>query len=1111
MAYPPKKRTTATAARPTDWVALAPLGAVAAFAGLTVLQLPGLLGAWIIMWAASFTAQPPVLTGPKNSRGFPEAAGPGEKAKQQRYEQWRGLRTLLPTPATPGKPLPLVWLVSWPAAVLAYTLPAQFSIEDGWAVSGGWITVLRLVNAFFCYQVVNQVPAAARKASGAPPVNLQAVSRDRLPVVLLAAGVGGWAGWWLAGKGLSGLSQWAWAAQHDLAVQPAMLGRVAAAVVAGLLAVMVMLGEESSAGWKTRQARQQIWGPLWGQLKIDPPPSLVATSSDGDWVFDVFVCPAGATPVVGLADKIRTMHPDGTFIGFQTDSRDPQKLVALICTSRTLPDLGGCDADGARHLLAYGLARVGEQMGTTAIRVGRVEPLDEDGQAWQAQVGGVPWTVLREAWADSLAQACQTDILVDDSDQTPGLLAGVLDQPDDAWRDPATAGRVEWLRYENWWRGVWRETLKQTVNPPTAHHGLHEQRFLNNGQPVWRDGFQIRRGLQFADYLGIDSKLATALQEQFVTVTGHPARPGSGERHPQLVVVIHTKLPPPTIDRLTPATSQPDGSGWVIAGWINRAFDAAKLARPEVIDATCLTRREGAQLWQIGVQLFGGNTLGMVRAATGSLLSALGIPYLRVTRGQSDSQITVVAGGPPENAFFIHGTTPAMLAGLDWEQAWLDAGVASPSKQTPQLAGSTTMPHNDLVTVLDFNLPPDGISLPKIKGAIPKLQGITGNTWIDAAAGPGGPSTLRIMCAKKFPLPDLAPYQVNLATRGVPFATGIDGQVVEWLPDEAPHLLIGGTTGAGKSGFVQTMMAGDIRHNHEIVVIDLSKGAADFQVFMPWVRASATTLPDGLGLIKAVYAEVKRRKDLNAQYGAASYLDLPAEIRPPLLVVFFDEFSDITKQDQPGQSSDDINLEQARKATIAENRQKQLIGTYVSRIAAEARSAGVSLKLSTQLLKADMLDKLPGASDLKINLSRVLLGNPNYGIRQAMLNHPDSTPSVGEILHPGRGVYEPTFGPARLIQTWWSPPAELVAWLQAQNIPAARPFDYSTFVETSGETMTGGGAATMRELWGGAAPDGDVAADDMPADDDVPVVDLFAGMAPPETVEGDVSGELYWD
>jgi hypothetical protein len=94
-------------------------------------------------------------------------------------------------------------------------------------------------------------------------------------------------------------------------------------------------------------------------------------------------------------------------------------------------------------------------------------------------------------------------------------------------------------------------------------------------------------------------------------------------------------------------------------------------------------------------------------------------------------------------------------------------------------------------------------------------------------------------------------------------------------------------------------------------------------------------------------------------------------------------------------------LDAERELIEAANHARIEIGVFAGKIAREARSAGVTLALGTQKLSAKMLDTIPGAGDLKVNLSRVLLGKTSRGERMSALRDPDDTPDLNGIVPRG--------------------------------------------------------------------------------------------------------------
>lgn len=168
-----------------------------------------------------------------------------------------------------------------------------------------------------------------------------------------------------------------------------------------------------------------------------------------------------------------------------------------------------------------------------------------------------------------------------------------------------------------------------------------------------------------------------------------------------------------------------------------------------------------------------------------------------------------------------------------------------------------------------------------------------------------------------------------------PIGIGADGRplTVDLLAD-GPHALVAGTTGAGKSELLQTLVLTlALRTSPDDLAIALVdyKGGAGFGpcVDLPHVVGQVTDLDPGIAerALDGLRAELRRRERLFAQVGAANldgYRALPtAPERLPRLLVVVDEFRAMA-DDHP-----------------------QFIPGLV-RIAAQGRSLGIHLVLATQ-------------------------------------------------------------------------------------------------------------------------------------------------------------------
>lgn len=215
------------------------------------------------------------------------------------------------------------------------------------------------------------------------------------------------------------------------------------------------------------------------------------------------------------------------------------------------------------------------------------------------------------------------------------------------------------------------------------------------------------------------------------------------------------------------------------------------------------------------------------------------------------------------------------------------------------------------------------------------------------------------------------------------------------LVDQGPHVLIAGTSGAGKSELLQTMVAAlAARHPPErltFLFIDYKGGAA---------AASFAALPHNVGVVTnldarlslralvSLRAELDRRMQHLADAGAADVAELDPSRAPARLVIVVDEFATLVKE----------------------------IPDFVAGVvdvAQRGRSLGIHLVLATQ--------RPAGA------VNENILANTNLRIALRVVDHADSQSVIGsgaaaEIPVPLRGRAFARTGPTELVpfQAAWS-------------------------------------------------------------------------------------------
>ncbi len=180
-----------------------------------------------------------------------------------------------------------------------------------------------------------------------------------------------------------------------------------------------------------------------------------------------------------------------------------------------------------------------------------------------------------------------------------------------------------------------------------------------------------------------------------------------------------------------------------------------------------------------------------------------------------------------------------------------------------------------------------------------------------------------------------------------------DGAVDIDLVRDGPHGLIAGTTGAGKSELLRSLVAGMAAGaspaHLSFVLVDYKGGATfDACAALPHVVGVITDLDDHLAdrALRSLHAELRRREGILRDHGAADLAMLRAEapeVLLPRLVVVIDEFA----------------------ALVAE--QPNFLHALVG-VAQRGRSLGVHLLLATQRPSGVISDDIRANTNLRLAL-----------------------------------------------------------------------------------------------------------------------------------------------
>lgn len=1039
-----------------DPIPLAPIVsviAVAAAAVATWFRLPGFVVLVLGVSIAAMLHSPP-QPAVRGEEPDPRAM---RSARAWRELRWRLLipnrEWLLNDPALLDKNKGILASVRWAlvpsdfihiaalaAAAAALTLPAD-AVFGTFALP--WYAPV--VNAIAAYSSVAVTNAVIRRTATqydpAPAVALSAMTkrlseRDGTAIRALVGFV------LLAAAAATAAALSLFAADIAWLIVPWPLFVAAVLVLTASVCLHAFFRADGLEAWRDTVAARASWDGRWDGLKY-PTMFLLSHERVGAGVCDTFEAPAslGAVGAINLYAKVVPYLGSGTVSAMLTtpdlDSNGqpipgtahPSRFrVATWPTDQPL-DVNSVEADESAvslrlEMSAFAAANADRMPVPILMGLRSLSGEGATAAAWQSD-----WSAVM-GYPSEVADDLGTDAFSDGG----ALYFGDFDNAD---LDPALMSLRERLSTMARWKQRWQDVLKKDANPPTLQYDHRRTAKYDQSITINFEPFIFPQGLLLSSYFepSISEGLSTTLKAApFVSVIGLTGQyvPGAapGERHAQGFAVIWSDKQVPLSPAQVAPGSARDAQKWVLAGRINAAFDAARLARPEVIDARCLTDRASkGHVWKLSLRLYGGVTAGVVKSKTTILKNALGgVPWLRVT--ESEHGVLLYAGANPQadGVKFVSPKSKSECDELDWEQAFLDTGLTAGDGSTPKMLDAAPLESNPKVTRFEFTLP-SPLSLNRVRESVPKLRPATGNEYVDVRAGAAADRMVILACDQN-PMPFPAPldWERMLDTNGkaahqLPFASAIDGSTVvyDWTVD--PHLTVLGASGGGKSALLQILITAAIARQCQVLLVDPVKGGQDFVFAQPFLLGNVEQ-DDFVGAgeaMDAVYAEVARRKNLRRQYGVGKYSELPDEVRPPHLFVVVDEFQSllkaVVKLPREPESLDEATIRRFEDQKLA-NAGIAKLADRAGRLGREARSDGVTLVLAGQAMKAEELARV-GLGGLKTNFSRIAVGRMSWGELSSAFKNAQELPDLGAIVPPGRGLYESNAVEGRAIQVWF--------------------------------------------------------------------------------------------
>lgn len=202
------------------------------------------------------------------------------------------------------------------------------------------------------------------------------------------------------------------------------------------------------------------------------------------------------------------------------------------------------------------------------------------------------------------------------------------------------------------------------------------------------------------------------------------------------------------------------------------------------------------------------------------------------------------------------------------------------------------------------------------------------------------PGRMLVRCYRRDPLIDLRQSDIaadrKVAGR-VDIAVTESGTPLTLDLDRTPHLLIGGTTGAGKSNAINILIDRLRSSGADVVAIDL--GEVDMACWAEVGMRVETEFEPSVGLLEELVAEMRERVQKVRLHRKTQMADLATPVRSPRKVVVVDEAQMLL---HPGRDKDSRDL--AARAELA-----------LFQLLSKSRKAGMSIILSTQRPGTDVI------------------------------------------------------------------------------------------------------------------------------------------------------------
>ncbi|MDU3680977.1 MAG: FtsK/SpoIIIE domain-containing protein [Flavonifractor plautii] len=315
-------------------------------------------------------------------------------------------------------------------------------------------------------------------------------------------------------------------------------------------------------------------------------------------------------------------------------------------------------------------------------------------------------------------------------------------------------------------------------------------------------------------------------------------------------------------------------------------------------------------------------------------------------------------------------------------------GLTNSAGETPYLLRKERDKENPRVTVWIFE--PNGISLEEWQNKQARIETVLNLTITDLRYSKGKRQIWLYTVPAESGLPEMLVWKdeyLSAKSFVLTLGEGFTGPVTVDLA-KIPHILLGGSTGSGKSVLLKLLLMQSLKKGAIVCIADF-KGGVDFPKAWRQKCRMCFDEQDLLDLLTALVDELERRKALLSEtaYSNIDEYNQGTGVHLERYIFACDEIAEVL---------DKTGVDNVRKKQIGQ------METRLSTIARQGRAFGIHLILATQRPDADILN-----GQIRNNLDCRICGRADAILSQIILGNGDAAEKIPKhargrfLLHDG--------------------------------------------------------------------------------------------------------------